>query len=105
MKKEKKIFCPACDSKYTDLVSYVYRCLESENAGRRLFSDNIESEICKKKSFSKSKKEKLLKKLAPPKESKVSFPAVTVALMAFLASWLVIGSVYQAVLEKHSIFI
>ncbi len=96
MKKEKRILCPECDSKYTDLISYVYRCLESENAGQKLFSDNIDSEISKKKKFPELKKETLLKKLAPPKESKVSFPAATVALMAFLASWLVVGSILSS---------
>jgi len=104
MKKEKRIFCPSCDSKYTDLVSYVYQCLKSENAGRKLFSDEIETEIAKRKQISPERKEELIKKLYPPKEDRVSFPALTVALMAFLISWLVVGSLLASRIGEKTYF-
>ena len=104
MKKEKKIFCPHCDSKYTDLISYVYRCLESENAGRKFFSDEIETEIAKKKKIAPERKDQLMEKLCPPKEAKISFPALTVALMAFLLSWLVVGSILASRIGERTYF-
>ncbi len=93
MDSEKKIYCPACESPHTDLVSYVYQCLESKNAGKKLFVEGFDTELNKKREISKEKQEILLKTLKPPQESKLSFPAATVALMAFLVSWLVVGSI------------
>ncbi|MDD3374398.1 MAG: hypothetical protein PHY73_01575 [Candidatus Omnitrophica bacterium] len=104
MKLEKKVFCPNCDSKYTDLVSYVYRCLESEDAGRKFFSDEIETEVAKKKKINPDRREELKKKLCPPMEAKISFPALTVALMAFLISWLVVGSVLASRIGEKTYF-
>ncbi len=104
LKKEKKIFCPNCDSKYTDRVSYVYRCLKSRNAGRKLFEDEVETEIAKKNRIPDERKESLTIKLSPPQEAKVSFPALTVALMAFLLSWLVVGSILASRIGEKTYF-
>jgi hypothetical protein len=93
MDSEKKIYCPKCDSPHTDLISYVYQCLESENAGKKLFVDGFDTELNKKRELSAENREKLFTLIKPPQEAKVSFPAATVAMMAFFVSWLVVGSI------------
>jgi hypothetical protein len=93
MDSEKKIYCPKCESPHTDLISYVYQCLQSKNAGKKLFVEGFDTELNKKREIPKEKHDVLLKLLKPPEESRISFPAATVALMAFLASWLVVGSI------------
>lgn len=92
MKIDEKIHCPRCSSGHTDLISYMYHYLESENAGHRLFVDGIETELQKKRNFSKEKRTLFLEKFHPPVESKLSLPSLTVALMAFFLSWLVVGA-------------
>ena len=92
MKEEEKNYCPKCDSKHTDLISYIYRRLESENAGQEMFVDGIETALDKKRQFLNEKSQELIKKFKPPVESKVSFPAATTALLAFALSWIIVGS-------------
>jgi hypothetical protein len=96
MASEKKIYCPRCDSSHTDLISFVYRCLQSGHAGQKLFTAGVETEFQKKRMFSEKKKAELLNALKPPAESKLSVPALTVALMAFFLSWLVVGSLLMS---------
>ncbi len=96
MNVEKKIYCPKCDSSHTDLVSFVYRHLESDGAGHRLFIEGIETELQKKRQFSEYKKKVFLETFKPPVESKLSVPAITVALMAFFLSWLIVGSLLMS---------
>ena len=101
---EKKFPCPACQSSHTDLVSYVYRCLETANAGKILFVDGFDSELNKKREVSKEKRESLMKLLKPPQEANTSFPAATVALLAFLFSWLTVGSSFASRMGERLYF-
>lgn len=96
MTSEKKIYCPKCDSSHTDLISFVYQCLQSGHAGQRLFTEGVETEFQKKRKFSDKKKTELLNAFKPPTESKLSVPALTVALMAFFLSWLIVGSLFMS---------
>ncbi|MDP8266601.1 MAG: hypothetical protein P9M07_06625 [Candidatus Aceula meridiana] len=105
MKPDKKIYCPKCDSSHTELISYVYRCIESENAGHRLFVGEAETALQKKREFSPEKKEKFLKAFKPPVESKLSIPSLTVALMAFFLSWLVVGAMFLSKIGGRNYFI
>ena len=105
MKPDKKIYCPKCESRHTELVSYVYRCLESQNAGHRLFVGDAETELQKKRQFSPEKKERLLKAFKPPAESKLSVPSLTVSLMAFFLSWLVVGAIFMSKIGGRNYFI
>lgn len=72
MDSEKKIYCPKCDSPHTDLISYVYHCIESKNAGKKLFVDGIDTELNKKREISEEKRKILIKTLKPPQEAKLS---------------------------------
>lgn len=96
MKLSDKIYCPRCSSAHTDLISYIYHYLESENAGQKLFVDGIETELQKKRNFSKEKRMLFLEKFKPPLESKLSLPSLTVAMMAFFLSWLVVGALLMS---------
>lgn len=104
MDSEKKIYCPNCDSSHTDLISYVYHCLQSENAGKKLFVDGFDSELNKKREVPKEKREGLLTLIKPPKEANISFPSATVALLAFLFSWLVVGSSFASQMGERLYF-
>ena len=105
MMKPKKIYCPKCDSSHTELISYVYRCLESENAGHKLFVGEAETELQKKREFPPEKKEKFLKTFKPPAESKLSVPSLTVSLMAFFLSWLIVGAIFMSKIGGQNYFI
>lgn len=96
MDSEKKICCPACESPHTDLISYVYQCLTTANAGKKLFVDGFDTELNKKREIDPEKRQALSKALKPPKEANIKFPAATVALLAFLFSWLVVGSSFAS---------
>ena len=105
MKPDKKIYCPKCDSSHTELISYVYRCLGSENAGHKLFIGEAETELQKKREFSPGKKEKFLKAFKPPVESRLSIPSLAVSLMAFFLSWLVVGAIFLSKIGGRNYFI
>ncbi|HOD12779.1 MAG TPA: hypothetical protein PLO93_00725 [Candidatus Omnitrophota bacterium] len=104
MDSEKKIYCPYCDSYHTDLVSYVYHCLLTGNAGKKIFVDGFDTELDKKREIPAEKRGPLAKLLKPPKEAAIAFPAATVALLAFLFSWIVVGSSFASKIGEQLYF-
>lgn len=104
MDSEKKVYCPFCDNYHTDHVSYVYHCLLTGNAGKKIFVDGFDTELNKKREIPAEKRAYLLKILKPPREAALSFPAATVALLAFLFSWIVVGSSFASKIGEQLYF-
>ena len=66
--------------------------------------DGFDTELNKKREIPEEKRTPLLKALKPPKEAAIAFPAATVALLAFLFSWIVVGSSFASKIGEQLYF-
>ena len=102
MARGKEITCPKCQNVNLDSVPYVYQSLLSRGAGKDLFCD---SPIINTSQLSEPQRLRLIHRLTPPKAPKKSLPAGIIALMAFLLSWLITGSMLIGKIGQKTFFI
>ena len=100
--RRKEITCPKCQNINLDSVPYVYQSLLSRGAGKDLFCD---SPVINSPKLSEPQRIRLINRLTPPNPPKKSLPAGIIALMAFLISWLMTGSMLIGKIGHKTFFI
>ncbi len=95
--------CPKCQGDDLDPVPYVYQILRSDAAGRRFFADP--ESFYPGDKMDKKHRERLLHRLTPPPEPKKSLPAGAIAIMAFVLSWLITGSLLIGRIGQTAYFV
>ncbi len=103
--KQNVLLCPKCESEDLDPVPYVYQSLKSKGAGRKIFRDEEVLETIETKELTPQERERLIKRLTPPPEPKKSLPAGAIAIMAFVLSWLITGSLLIGRIGQKTYFI
>lgn len=98
-----EIECPKCQSEMVEPVPSFYNHLRTKGLGRKLFTESPLP--LKTPELNEKQRTRLLHRLTPPAEPKHSLPAGTIAMMAFLVSWLTTGAILIARLGYQSYFI
>ncbi len=104
MRPKDEITCPKCRGESIEDVPSYYQTLKTKGLGRKLFTESPLP--LKTPELSERQRARLLHRLTPPAEPKHSLPAGTIALMAFLISWLTTVTILVARLgyKMHVLF-
>jgi len=99
--KKDAITCPKCESTKVETVPHMYKIVKSRNAGAKF----ILQDAPKHHHLPEAHRKILLKKLTPPVEPTGRLPAGIIAVMAFLLSWLGVGSLVIGKIGEKTYFI